>query len=193
MVRYRKKLVSLPIRLRNQKWDTYHLSGTQLWLDRASSFAPNPVPKAAKPGLGKSHLSVQRFSAVHVEWVRAAALSPEEHRARPAATVPAQANRRKKRRSRQPRGRRLLRALRAGTNRPPPNSHPSTHGRDAPGDAIDRGHTQGAGWGRGWAGGREVGEMGSRDPGAQWCAKTSSSQSGCLGIYNLESENLPHL
>ena len=32
MVRYRKKLVSLPIRLRNQKWDTYQLSGTQLWL-----------------------------------------------------------------------------------------------------------------------------------------------------------------
>ena len=25
---------------------------------------------------------------------------------------------------------------------PPPNSHPSTHGRDAPGDAIDRGHME---------------------------------------------------
>ena len=32
MVRYRKKLVSLPIRLRNQKWDTYRFDGTQLWL-----------------------------------------------------------------------------------------------------------------------------------------------------------------
>ena len=138
------------------------------------------MPKAAKPGLGKSHLSDLVQCTLNGSAQRP---SPEEHRARPAATVPAQANRRKKRRSRQPRGRRLLRALRAGTNRPPPNSHPSTHGRDAPGDAIDRGHTQGAGWGRGWAGGREVGEMGSRDPGAQWCAKTSSSQSGCLGIY----------
>ena len=49
MVRYRKKLVSLPIRLRNQKWDTYHLSGTQLWLDRASSFAPNPCRKPPNP------------------------------------------------------------------------------------------------------------------------------------------------
>ena len=29
----------------------------------------------------------------------------------------------------------LLRALRAGANWSPPNSHPSTHGRDAPGDA----------------------------------------------------------
>ena len=45
-------------------------------------------------------------------------------------------------RGRQPRGRRLLRALRAGANWPPPNSHPSTHGRDAPGDAIDRGHME---------------------------------------------------
>ena len=26
-------MVFIPFRLRNQKWDTYHLSGTQLWLD----------------------------------------------------------------------------------------------------------------------------------------------------------------
>ena len=159
---------------------------TTFWRWRAVVARPcvfvraESMPKAAKRGLGKSHLSDLVQCTLNGSAQRP---SPEEHRARPAATVPAQANRRKKRRSRQPRGRRLLRALRAGTNRPPPNSHPSTHGRDAPGDAIDRGHTQGAGWGRGWAGGREVGEMGSRDPGAQWCAKTSSSQSGCLGIY----------
>ena len=181
MVRYRKKLVSLPIRLRNQKWDTYHLSGTQLWLDRASSFAPNPCRKPPNPAWASRTSAYSDLVQCTLNG-SAQRPSPEEHRARPAATVPAQANRRKKRRSRQPRGRRLLRALRAGTNRPPPNSHPSTHGRDAPGDAIDRGHTQGAGWGRGWAGGREVGEMGSRDPGAQWCAKNSSSQSGCLAV-----------
>ena len=39
-------MVFIPFRLRNQKWDTYHLSGTQLWLDRdASWFAPNPCRK----------------------------------------------------------------------------------------------------------------------------------------------------
>ena len=33
-------MVFIPFRLRNQKWDTYNLSGTQLWLvRRASSFA----------------------------------------------------------------------------------------------------------------------------------------------------------
>ena len=94
MVRYRKKLVSLPIRLRNQKWDTYHLSGTQLWLDAACLFVrAESMPKAAKLGLGKSHSDdlVQRTLDASAQRP-----SPEAHRARPAATVPAQANRRKK-------------------------------------------------------------------------------------------------
>ena len=34
------------------------------------------------------------------------------------------------------------RASRAGANWPPPYSHPSTHRRGAPGDAIDRGHME---------------------------------------------------
>ena len=74
-------MVFIPFRLRNQKWDTYHLSGTQLWLDRASWFAP----KAAKHGLGKSLLDelVQRTLDGSVQR-----LSPEADRARPAATVP---------------------------------------------------------------------------------------------------------
>ena len=97
MVRYRKKLVSLPIRLRNQKWDTYHLSGTQLWLDAACLFVrAESMPKAAKLGLGKSHSDdlVQRTLDASAQRP-----SPEAHRARPAATVPAQANRRKKRKA----------------------------------------------------------------------------------------------
>ena len=37
---------------------------------------------------------------------------------------------------------RFGRVTRAGANWPPPNSHPSTHRRDAPGDAIGRGHME---------------------------------------------------
>jgi len=49
-------VVFIPFRLRNQKWDTYHFSGTQLWLARPCVFVrAESMPKAAKAGLGRSH------------------------------------------------------------------------------------------------------------------------------------------
>ena len=89
-------MVFIPFRLRNQKWDTYHLSGTQLWLARPCVFVrAESMPKAAKAGLGRSHGDelVQRTLDGSVQR------PSEADRARPAATVPAQANRRKKRKA----------------------------------------------------------------------------------------------
>ena len=79
-------MVFIPFRLRNQKWDTYHFSGTQLWLARPCVFVrAESMPKAAKHGLGKSLLDelVQRTLDGSVQRP-----SPEADRARPAATVP---------------------------------------------------------------------------------------------------------
>ena len=79
-------MVFIPFRLRNQKWDTYHFSGTQLWLARPCVFVrAESMPKAAKAGLGRSHGDelVQRTLDGSVQRP-----SPEADRARPAATVP---------------------------------------------------------------------------------------------------------
>ena len=35
-----EKVVFVPFRLRNQKWDTYHFSGAQLWLRLAARVHP---------------------------------------------------------------------------------------------------------------------------------------------------------
>ena len=156
----------MPFRLQNQKWDTYHVSGTQLWLDRASSFAPNPCRNAKgsrQTRIGQN--APRRASAAHLGWVRAAALP----RGR---TVPARRplcwrrpiGARKKRKAtglageppaaaarsptaasqghsdRQPAATaaqdgspgQLLRALRAGANWSPPNSHPAHTGATTP-------------------------------------------------------------
>ena len=155
----------------------YHLSGTQLWLDRASWFAPNPCRESRQTRIGQ--VAPRRVSAAHLGmgpcsgppprrtvparrplcrlgWAdptkipvaRSPGVAPQspgrssgEGGGRPEGRAPP------RRRcggggGRVAPGRRLLRALRAGANWPPPNSHPSTHGRDAPGDAIDRGHME---------------------------------------------------
>ena len=85
----------VPFRLRNQKWDTYHYSGTQRWLDSASR-SRRIHAENRQTWLGQ--VALRPVSAAHRGCVRASAL-PQEHRARPAATVPARANRRKKRKA----------------------------------------------------------------------------------------------
>ena len=111
------------------------------------------MPKAAKAGLGRSHGdelvqrtldgSVQRRSQsskgrYESKMWREAGL--EE----PGANLNAGAAARSwpRPRSTTLRPAASSRASRAGANWPPPYSHPSTHRRGAPGDAIDRGHME---------------------------------------------------
>ena len=77
-------------------WDTYHLSGDATVARPCVFVRAESMPKAAKAGLGRSHGDelVQRTLDGSVQRP-----SPEADRARPAATVPAQANRRKKRKA----------------------------------------------------------------------------------------------
>ena len=80
-------MVFIPFRLRNQKWDTYHLSGTQLCGSTVRLGSRRiHAEGAAKHGLGKSLLDelVQRTLDGSVQRP----CSPEADRARPAATVP---------------------------------------------------------------------------------------------------------
>ena len=63
MVRYRKKLVSLPIRLRNQKWDTY----TAFWHATVAS-SPARVRLWPSTGAGRGQYAgsaLLRNEAVH--------------------------------------------------------------------------------------------------------------------------------
>ena len=110
------------------------------------------MPKAAKAGLGRSHGdelvqrtldgSVQRRSQSSKGryeskmWREAGLEEPGANLNAGAAAVVAETE---------------VDNLEAGgffarfgrrANWPPPNSHPSTHRRDAPGDAIDRGHME---------------------------------------------------
>ena len=84
------------------------------------------MPKAAKPGLGKSHLSdlVQRTLNGSAQRP-----SPEEHRARPAATVPAQANRRREAQE-STTSRPAASSRASGGNQPPPSQQSSQHTRE---------------------------------------------------------------
>ena len=151
------------------------------------------MPKAAKPGLGKSHLSDLVQCTLNGSAQRP---SPEEHRARPAATVPAQANRRKKRKAIGSAGEPPAAAARSPTaasqghsDRQPAataaqdgspgkiligNYHVGGPSLDTPNQNVLR-----------WAAGTRV-HNGVRKP-------VVVSQVAWVSTNNLESENLPHL
>ena len=84
------------------------------------------MPKAAKPGLGKSHLSDLVQCTLNGSAQRP---SPEEHRARPAATVPAQANRRREAQE-STTSRPAASSRASGGNQPPPSQQSSQHTRE---------------------------------------------------------------
>ena len=56
-------MVFVPFRLRNQKWDTYHFSGAQLWLGLAARVHPWPSAGARHGQYAGSALL--RNEAVH--------------------------------------------------------------------------------------------------------------------------------
>ena len=60
-------------------------SGTQLWLDRASSFAPNPCRKPPNPAWASRTSAYSDLVQCTLNG-SAQRPSPEEHRARPAAS-----------------------------------------------------------------------------------------------------------
>ena len=104
-----------------------------VWLDRASWFAPNPCRRSRQTRIGQ--VAPRRVSAAHLGWVRAAALLPRGGPCPPGGHCAALDG---PTRLRSP----STRSPRSGARGSDPNSHPSTHGRDAPGDAIDRGHME---------------------------------------------------